>query len=130
MTYPEVIRRLGIERVCLGGCGLNAYRHRGVIDPFDVIHWSDRRFTRRGLRRLLLLVARRSREDSPAFLNTPGMRFYALWWDEQRANSMAAQLGVRFPAAWSSQERLACLASAGRRPLSRTHPAIYAWANR
>lgn len=130
MKYADVVRDLGLEQVCPGGCGLDDYRHRGTIF-LGVIHWRERRFTRRGLRRLLLLVARRERESATSgFLNHPNLRWCALWWDEQRANGLASELGIRFPAAWSRQERLACLASARGWPISRTHPAIYAWANR
>jgi hypothetical protein len=116
MTYPEVIEHLGIEKVCFGGCGLNTYRHRGSI-VFGVIHWADRRVSRRGLRRLLLLVAKRERLEDPEFLNDRYLGYYHLWHDEQRANELAAQLGMRFPAEFSRVERLRCLALMGRRKL-------------
>lgn len=132
MTYREAMTRLGVEQVCFGGCGLNDYRHRGVIDPFNTIHWRERRFTRRGLRRLLLLVARRAHENDPGFLNDPRGEWYRLWWREQRANSLAAQLGVRFPARWSTEERMRSryLAAKADVKLARDFPAVYAWQDR
>lgn len=132
-TYAEVVRRLGIEQVCLDGkCGLSDYQHRGIIDPFGTIHWRERRFTRRGLRRFLLLVARRAHENDPGFLNTPETEFYRLYWREQRANFLAAQIGYRFPASWSREERMRSrwLASKADVHLARDFPAVYAWQDR
>lgn len=130
-TYAEIVRRLGIEQVCLGGCGLSDYQHRGIIF-LGVIHFRERRFTRRGLRRFLLLVAERSRLADPGFLNGPDQEWYALWWDEQRANFLAAQVGYRFPASWSVNERMRSryLASKTNVKLARDFPAVYSWQDR
>jgi hypothetical protein len=124
-----VIEQLGIERVCLGGCGLNDYRHRGSIF-LNVIHWRERRVTRRGLLRFLLLVARRNREKDPGYLNDRKFRFLYTWIDHRAADDMAGLLGIRFPVAFSRRERAGVLWDAMRQNihLASTHPAIYAWA--
>lgn len=145
MTYASVIAKLGLQQVCLGdfihepgthhGCGLSERAHRGIIDPFDVIHWRERRMTRRGLRRFLLLVARRDRvmpsnadpsAPTRGFLNDGSMLAFHLHWEEQYANMLASFLGVRFPAELSKHEReRAAKALAGR---TRQWPAVTAWA--
>lgn len=126
MTYAEIAERLGVQRVCFGGCGLGDYAHRGRLF-LGVIHWRERRMTRRGLRRFLLLVARRMREADPDFLNTRGMAWAHAYFDEQFANQLAAQLRIRFPAVFSAVERERCHRGA---PVGywRTHQAIWAWA--
>lgn len=133
MTFVDVCLALEIKSVCFGECGLSATRHRtGVIDPFDVIHWSDRRMSRRALRRFLLLVARRERMHDPYYLNDPKYNWQYLHIDNTEAGRLAATLGIRLPAALSRNDRLACLTlarKAGVR-LSASHPAIYAWARR
>lgn len=133
MTYADVVDRLGFEQVCLGGCGITVRSHRtGFTDPFGVTHWSERRMTRRGLRRFLLLIAERTRRADVHYLNAKTLSWFHRWDDERRASEWAARLGVRFPAEISRRERLLCLAEAAQRniALSATHPAIYAWARR
>ena len=127
MTYPEVVAKLSIESVCWGGCGLSDTIHRGRTF-LGVLHFSDRRMSRRGLRHFLLFVARRERLASPDFLNDDRRYFgLYLYLDEMKANAWAAQLGVRFPISYSLPERRVVALMPG---LSRRHPAIYAWARR
>lgn len=97
-----------------------------------VLHWSDRRVTRRGLRRFLLLVAKRKRELAPAYLNDPKLGWFHLYDDNREADKMAAKLGVRFPVEFSRTERWKCLwlAHKAKVPITRTHPALYSWAVR
>lgn len=103
---------------------------RGFIDVFGVVHYSDRRFTRRALRNLLLLVARRNREADPAYLNLPQYEWYYLWSDNVTASRMALDLGVRLPAHLSHLDRLRCLQSAAHQGVRLSkRSAIYSWAH-
>lgn len=127
-TYRQIVDRLGFQKVCLGQCGVAEAAHRrGAIDGFDIVHWGDRRVNRRGLRRLFLLVARRDRLLSPDFLNDEGLYFIHFYLDERKANEWAAQIGVRFPISYSTPERRTVSLVPG---LSRSQPAVYAWARR
>lgn len=134
MTYAAVVEKFGLARVCMGGCGLSDRAHRGSLF-LGVIHWRERRMTRRGLRRFFLLVARRDRvapssadpsAPTRGFLNDGSMLAYHLHWEEQYANMLANWVGVRFPAEFSKREReRASKALAGR---TRQWPAVTAWA--
>jgi hypothetical protein len=135
MTYATVVSRLGLQQVCLG-CAITERSHRnGFIDGFGVVHWAERRVTKRGLRRLLLLVARRDRNRlnydtewlTRGFLNDRALYWAHFYFDEQRANEWAAKLGVRFPVEFSGPERRVVALVPG---LSRSHPQIYQWARR
>jgi len=119
------------DTVCAGGCGLPDKDHwKGVIDPFGVIHYADRRFTRRALRNLLLLVARRDRAADKEFLNLPQFEFFYLWWDNVTASRMAMDLGVRLPARLSRFDRLRCLQLARKQGVALSRrSSIYSWAN-
>lgn len=130
MTYREIADRLGIERVCVERCGLSEHALRGVVDGFDILHWRERRVTRRGLRRFLLLAARRKRLADESYLNDDRKFGYAyLYWDARQADLWAAELGIRFPVAFSRSERLRCLLAAPR-GLARRNPAMWAWARK
>mgnify|MGYP001558438609 CR=1 FL=1 len=55
---------------CTAGCALSKTRHReGVIDGFGIIHFAERRFSRRSAKNYLMLVARLWREGDPEYLN-------------------------------------------------------------
>lgn len=133
MTFVDVSLALEIKSVCFGGCGLSATRHRtGIIDPFDVIHFADRRMSKRALRRFLLLSVRRTRLNDPAYLNHPSFNWFYLYQENTWAGRLAGLLGMRLPVALSRNDRLSCLTlarKAGVR-LSASHPAVYAWARR
>lgn len=126
MTYHEVASRLRLSGICLGWCGLSDHAHRGSIF-LDIVHWGERRVTKRGLRRFLLLVAKRDRLLDPGFLNEPGLWWAHFYLDERKANEWAAELGVRFPIRYSAPERRSVSLVPG---LSRRQPAVWAWANR
>lgn len=138
MTYREIVDRLGLPGVCFGGCGIPAWKHRQGRLFLGVIHWNDRQVKRRGLRRFLLLAARRQRETDPGTDDSAPTRGYLgqprkfgwlyLYLDETQANAWAAMLGYRFPAAYSRVERARAMALLRGR--SRSHPAVYAWARR
>lgn len=127
MTYGEIVRRLDIDPVCLHpGCGIERSHRRGFIF-LGVVHWTERRIDKRGLRRFLLLVAKRDRLGSPDYLNDPGLYWAHFYLDERKANEWAAQLGVRFPVSYSAPERRTVSLVPG---LSRRWPAVWAWARR
>lgn len=126
-TYRAIVDRLGFEQVCYGNCGISARSHRTGFIFLGVVHWAERKFNRRGLRKFLLLCARRDRLDSPHFLNSVDLWWAAMYLDERRANEWADQLGIRFPISYSRPERLAVSTVPG---LSRRHAAVYAWARR
>ena len=133
MTFADTALYLGIKQICFGGCGLSATRHRvGVIDPFNVIHFAERRMTKAGLRRFLLLAARRNRLNDPGYLNSPRYDHLYIYLDSRAADDLAGRLGVRFPIHLSRNDRLATLTAARKAgvPLSVAHPAIYQWAQR
>lgn len=125
-TYAALVDRLGIKGVCLGGCGLTDHAHKGSIF-LDVVHFGERRVSRRGLRKLLLLCARRDRLRDPEFLNAAGLWWAAMYLDERKANEWADRIGYRFPISYSLPERRSVALVPG---LSRRSPAVYAWAHR
>ena len=141
MTYAEIAERLGIEQVCLrADCGLSANAVRGCVDGFGTVHWRERRVTRRGLRRFLLLAARREREADRivndaapvrGYLNARRYRWLHKYLDARQADRWAAELGIRFPVEFSRQERSECryLAWKFGANLSK-RPAVYSWAYR
>jgi hypothetical protein len=134
MTYADVVRKLGWpKRVCLGGCSITVRSHRaGFIDPFNVLHWQERRVTRRGLRKFFLLLARRNREADPTYLNERRFAWLYLYLDEQYANALGQVLGVRFPIEFSRTERWKCLrlAHKANARITKTNPRAYSWASR
>lgn len=114
--------------ICTGGCGLSDRAHIVGTLYLGVIHFADRRWSRRALRNLLLLVARREREADPGFINMRPFDWYYLYLDNVKASRMALGLGVRLPARLSRKDRLMCarIAAARRIALSR-YPAVRAW---
>jgi hypothetical protein len=61
-TYRDLALRYEVE-VCFDGCFRRDHR-RGAVDSMGTIHWSDRRVTRSGLRRFLMLVSESWRGSS------------------------------------------------------------------
>jgi hypothetical protein len=127
MRYREVVDRLGFEGVCLGGCGITNRSHERGFIFLDVVHWQERRVMRPGLRKFLLLVAKRDRLAGTDYLNDEGLWWAHFYLDQRRADQWAKELGVRFPIAYSAPERRAVSLVPG---LSRKHPAVWAWARR
>lgn len=116
--------------LCWGDdCPLSATRHRrGVIDGFHVVHFADRRFTRRAARNLLMLLARRERGADPAFLNDPIYDFLYPAVDALRAQQLAGEMGFRLPARLFDKEREQARALAARRHVSiRRYPRLRSW---
>jgi hypothetical protein len=130
MTFSRMAAVAGAV-VCTGGCGLSWWRHdRGVLDPFGVIHYAERRFSRRSARHFLMLCAEAERRTDIAFLNSPDYDFWYVYHDNVRAQEWAKQLGFRLPSHLSTIDRLYCTVLANRRGihLARDYPTVYAWA--
>jgi hypothetical protein len=123
-------RQLGITH-CGGGCGIDVRSHEaGFLDPFGVLHFRERRWTRAGAKRFLVLAARQRRREDPEYLNTEGWDWFYEYSDAVAAQRMASQLGFRLPARLFLHEKLrsARLARRRRIPLSQ-YPKVYAWAH-
>ncbi len=134
MTFSEMAARLDVP-FCGGGCGIASWvrdHDAGFVDPFNVVHWRERRFTRRGAKNFLVLVARWERMNDPEMLND--LDIYDWWYphhDSVRAQAMAGQLGFRIPAHLFDIERERCRLLARKRGIRLSHyPAIQAWAKR
>ena len=128
MTLLDIATKYG---VCVGECGLTPEQHwEGQIDPFGIAHYTPRRFTRRALRNMLLLVAKRDRLADKEYLNIPAYEFFYLWRDNVVASRLAMDLGVRLPARLSRLDRLRCIQLARKQGVASSHwPAMYAWAH-
>jgi len=114
--------------ICTGGCGLSTNAHRRGTLLLGVVHFADRRFSRRALRNLLILVARREREADPEYLNIPAYDWWYVYADNVQASKWALRLGVRLPARLSRVDRLRCQRLAITRGihLSR-YPRVQSW---
>lgn len=131
MNYETMTRLLPV-RVCLDpACGLDERWHwKGVVDPFGVVHFTDRRWSKAGARRLLLLAAKLWRErPSLGYLNTPEYEWLHLYLDARQAYEWALEAGFRLPAKLSWAERSKSLRLAVRQGVhvARDYPAIYQW---
>jgi hypothetical protein len=114
--------------ICSGECGLSNNAHRRGVVLMGVIHFADRRFSRRALRNLLLLVARREREGDESYLNSPVYDWYYLYLDNVQAAKWALHLGVRLPARLSRTDRLRCQRLAADRGVRLSHhPRVRSW---
>ena len=126
-NYSEVIQMLGYVH-CPGGCAfpgieLGVAGHGSGFTSSDerglVIHWEERRLTRRGLRLLLLLIARTRYPVAGEF---PWLRLYEA---DQYANRQAKRFHVRFPRSWSALERAKArhsLMTSPPRPIDKEFP--------
>jgi hypothetical protein len=119
---------LGVT-VCGGGCGIARDHKAGFIDPFGVLHWADRKVTRKGARRFLLLVARLRRESDPAHINDYGL--YDWWYlarDAVAAQKMAVGCGFRLPGWLFDRDKDLCRALAARRGVKLSkYPLVVKW---
>lgn len=117
-------------RWCSGGCGLSDRRHRQGFVFLGVVHFADRRFSRRSARNFLLLVARQRREADPQYLNIPLFDWYYLYHDAVHATEMAGAAGFRIPARLWNDQREQVRLLAARRGVHLSRPpyrAIYEW---
>jgi hypothetical protein len=130
-TYQALSALIPVP-VCLSdACGIDPKWHRsGTIDPFGVVHFSDRRWTRAGARRFLMLAARawRERPDS-GYLNAPEYTWYHLYLDSKQAYEWAMAAGFRLPAKLSWADRTTSLRMAAKQGVhvAKEYPAVYSW---
>jgi len=103
-TYSEIIQRLGYVH-CPGGYeeehnmgGLLSHSTGFITD--NTIHWKERRPTKRGLRLLLLLVARVKSLPQPG-----DEEWLQLYFSNMEAKRLAKQFHVRFPRSWAAYDR-------------------------
>ena len=98
MTYDDVARQFGVQR-CAQCDG--SYDHRIGAQDDAVIHWSDRVFTRAGLRNFLLLVADLSDDSQPK-----PAKWQRLWEHNVWASSVARkELHITIPTRLSAADR-------------------------
>ena len=131
MMLSKVVR---VPGVCWGtwnghACPVSARRHeRGMLDGMGLVHFADRQFTRRGAKRLLILVARRTREKDPGFLNNEMYDWYYVYKDAVEAQKLALEHGFRLPAHIFEKERGLAKTLASRRHVSlRRYPRFKSW---
>lgn len=89
-----------------------------------VVHWSDRKTTRRGLRTFLLLV---SNFEMPVEMKE---RWKQIVWSNQWAVRMALLLGIRLPADLADHDRATVRAMVVNLPTSDERDAALKWARR
>ena len=128
MTVEEIGVALGVP-ICTGGCGLSASRHRTGTIFLGVIHFAERRFTKRGAKNLLMLVARRAREMDPGYLNIALYDWWYVYSDSVVAFRLArGDLGIRLPAHLFDRERARCRDLAARRNVRLSkYRRVYEW---
>jgi len=127
MTYRQMAKALYVP-FCAGECGIVTRSHEQGFVFLDVVHWAERRFTRRGAKNFLMLVARRRRLLDPEFLNIPEYDWIYEHLDSTMAQRMAHGLGFRIPAHLFDMERNRCARLAQKRGVKLSkYPAIYAW---
>lgn len=131
MTY-EIMTRVLPVAVCLDpNCGIDERWHwTGRIDPFGIVHFTDRRWTRAGARRLLLLAAKAWRErPGSGYLNAPALEWLHLYVDAKQAYEWSREIGFRMPAKLSWHERSKSLRLAVKQGIhvAADYPSVYAW---
>jgi len=128
MTYRQMAETLGVT-FCGGECGITVMSHDKGFTFLEVIHWRERRFTRRGAKTFLMLIARQKRLLDPEFLHIGEFDWMYEYNDSVMAQRMAGQLGFRIPAHLFDIERNRCARLAHKRGVKLSkYPAIYAWA--
>ena len=128
MTVTEMGERLEVP-TCTGGCGLSATRHRTGCVFLNVVHFAERRFSKRAAKNYLLLVARMDREADGEYLNNIDLYdWFYCYIDSVNAARMAKQLGFRLPASIFARERAMVRLLANRRGVKLTkYRKVYQW---
>lgn len=122
--------RLGVP-TCTGGCGLSATRHREGCLFLGVIHFAERRFSRRAARTYLMLVARMDRESDGGYLNDPRFDWWYCHHDAVAAQRLAHRLGFSIPSrAFDAQRRECRLLASARGIRLAKYRRVYEWLNR
>jgi hypothetical protein len=101
-SYSDLAASLGIRR-CRGELGVLCYvGHWGLVTSDNVVHWSDRRVTRPGIRYFCRLAAFAQMPPAREKLE-PWMREYLI---QRRLPALAARAGVRWPKSLDLTDRL------------------------
>jgi hypothetical protein len=127
-TYRQMAASMMVP-MCAGSCGITTRSHEQGFVFLDILHWRERKFTRRGGKNFLMLIAKWQRLLNPEYLNDPEHDWYYEWSDSVAAQSMAGDLGFRIPAHLFDHERARCLLLARKRGV-KLPPTIRAWAMR
>lgn len=129
MTIEQLARTLDVPW-CGGGCGLSATKHREGCAFLGVIHFAERRFTLRGARNFLLLVARMDREADPGFLNVELYDWFYVYLDSVEAARMAKVAGFRLRGSLFRDRRQLCLDLATKRGVKLSkYRKVWSWAH-
>ena len=115
---------------CGGGCGLSATKHREGRAFLGVIHYAERRFTKRSARNFLLLVALMDRESDQGYLNHEVYDWWYCYHDSVTAAKMALRCGFRLPASVFDQQRERCRLLAAKRGVRLSkYRKVWSWAH-
>jgi hypothetical protein len=129
MTYREMATQLKTP-FCDGGCGMNDELHEQGLVFLNVLHWSERRFTRRGAKNFLVLIAKHKRLSDPEFLNIEKFDWLYIHNDAVMAQAWAKMFGFRIPGSLFDRDRDRLIRLARKRGVNlSTYPAVYAWAH-
>ena len=121
-TYSGVASQLGIA-LCGDGWPRNRIgNHEAGWTAYGmtIIHWNERRVTKRGLLRFLKLVAKAQMESAHQ-----GERFVVLYWQNVEAYRLARLIGIRLPRSLADPDRAKArlwLARFRNNPLDREFP--------
>jgi len=127
LIYSDMAAKLKVP-FCPGGCGIPDQVHDQGLYFLGVLHWRDRRFTRRGAKHFLMLIAKARRLSDPEFLNIEGFDWMYIHNDAVMAQAMAGTFGFRIPARLFDIDRMRCARLAMKRWVKLTnYPAIYQW---
>lgn len=96
LIYPQVAYALGFE-LCGDKCRKPELNHAKGALIGSTLHWTDRRVTKPGLRRFLLLAA------SHDYYNLP--RWEMIWRRNQWAWRAASKLQIRLPSRYADGDR-------------------------
>ena len=97
MTYPQIANTLGFE-LCGDGCKRPEYNHAKGTLRGSTLHWTDRRVTKPGLRRFIMLAA-----SHDIYGKNP--RWWIIWQRNVWTTQAAAKLKVRLPARYADNDR-------------------------
>jgi hypothetical protein len=97
MTYSEAAYALGFELCAQEMCNKSTLDHRKGTLRGSTLHWTDRRVTKPGLRRFLMLAASHDIYSVP--------RWALIWNRNVWVVAAAEKLRVRLPSRYSDEDR-------------------------
>jgi hypothetical protein len=127
VTYAAMAAKLKVP-FCGGGCGMPDQVHEQGLVFLNVLHWRERRFTRRGAKHFLMLIAKAKRLVDPEYLNAEEFDWMYIHNDAVMAQALAGQFGFRIPARLFDIDRMRCARLAQKRGVKLSnYPAVYQW---